>query len=240
MFEAENTYWWYVSLHKIIEIFVRKTKTIDKVRIFDAGCGTGRTLEQLSKYGYVEGIDYEPEAVSFSKSRGLENITCTDLNTWKAGPEKFDYIISSDVICCTGIEDDNKVINNFYEGLNENGFLILNLPAYKILSRKHDRAVFVARRYTRKGIKNQLKKAGFEIYKSTYRFPFLFFALLLKKWVEKLTNDNAVESDLKEIPRFVNNIMNFVMKIENFLINSGLSFPLGSSVFIIAKKPVVK
>ncbi len=240
MFEAENTYWWYVSLHKIIDFFVRKTKKKENPRIFDAGCGTGRTLEVLQKYGYTEGIDYEQEAVKYSLKRNLKNISCADLNTWKNTGEKFDYIISADVICCTGVSDDDAVIRNFYDALNKGGYLILNLPAFRLLSRKHDRAVFVDKRYTRKKINSQLRKTGFTIKRSTYRFPFMFFVLLLKKNIEKITKDDKIESDLKELPKFINNFMNLIMKIENLLISIGLNFPLGSSVFVIAEKKISK
>ena len=236
MYEAENSYWWYVSLHKIIESFVSKTINKPGIRIFDAGCGTGRTLEILSKYGYSEGIDYEPSAIEFAKKRNLKNIYCADLNTWKNTDNKFDYIISSDVISNAGITDDKKVFENLYSSLNSGGYLILNLPAFKILFRKHDKAVFGLRRYRRKELNNILKQSGFQIYRSTYRYPFLFFVLLLKKFIEKFSDDKNVESDLKKSSGFVNKCMTALISGENFFIRCGISFPLGSSVFVVAKK----
>ena len=69
-----------------------------------------------------------------------------DLNVWM--PDKsYDLVICLDVICHAGIADDAKVLKKFHEILNADGILILNLPAFNILERCHDRQVWIKRRY---------------------------------------------------------------------------------------------
>ena len=236
MFESENSYWWYVTLHQITEIFVKKTRKGKNINIFDAGCGTGRMLEILKKYGNVEGIDFSEEAVIFSKQRGLKNVCFGDLNDREFKTDKYDYIISADVICHNGVKDDNEVISKFYKALVPGGFLLMNLPAFNILKRRHDKAVFIKRRYTRKKLKTQLKKQGFTIYRSTYRLPLLFPVLLLKKLIENILKKDKIESDLKSLPVWLNKFLIFIMKIENFKISLGINIPFGSSIFVVAEK----
>jgi len=237
MFHFEDNYWWYRGLHGLIEYFVNKFSGNDiSKKILDAGCGTGKMLKILEKYNFSEGIDISEEAIDFSKQRGLKNVSLQDLTTWHSKPNYYDFIISSDVICCIKSDKDIEICQNFYNSLSQNGKLILNLPAMKILGRNHDKAVYIAQRYERKNFVNELKKIGFKVKLATYRLPILYFIILILKIFEpKSTNETAV-SDLKTIPKFANAILLINNKIENFFIKLGFRFPFGSSLFIIAEK----
>ena len=72
MYELENNYWWYKTLHSLVEKIVEKQKLSNAdLYILDAGCGTGRMLEILANYGHAEGVDYSEQAVMYTKKRGL-------------------------------------------------------------------------------------------------------------------------------------------------------------------------
>ncbi len=237
MFRFEENYWWYVGLHELILFYVNKYSKGDlNKKIFDAGCGTGKMLEMLSNYAHRDGIDFSEEAVSFSKKRGLKNIKVGDLNTWKSEENSYDFIISADVICSIGIKNDIEIIENFMSSLKKGGILILNLPAFESLRRNHDKAVFVAKRYLRKEFISELKKRGYKINFATYRLPFLFFVILIKKFFEKFSKNKDEESDLKNISKPLNSILLFFNRIENFLLKKGLTFPFGSSLFVVLEK----
>jgi ubiquinone/menaquinone biosynthesis C-methylase UbiE len=54
MYELENNYWWYRTLHSLVEKIVIKQNYPQKdISILDAGCGTGKMLELLSKYAII-------------------------------------------------------------------------------------------------------------------------------------------------------------------------------------------
>jgi 2-polyprenyl-3-methyl-5-hydroxy-6-metoxy-1,4-benzoquinol methylase len=244
MFEFENDYWWYRGLHELVGHYVVKLKNAqtnhpsksEPLRIFDAGCGTGRMMELLKPYGIVEGIDYSEEAVNLCSNRGLSNARIGDLNTWNPSPETYHVIISSDVICISGVENDTAVVEKLYRALKPNGFLILNLPAFKALSRKHDIAVFVKRRYRKKRTLRDLKKIGFIPVRASYRLPPLFFIALLKKHLVERFSKKEAESDLKPLPRLINSFLLWMHRIENRVINAGIPLPVGSSLFLVCKK----
>ncbi len=114
MYELETDYWWYKALHELVEFHVKKIAGAEDLRIFDAGCGTGKMVEILNSYGEVEGIDYSEEAVSYCRKRGLKTIKLEDLNNWNPGGELYDVIISLDVIYHAAVEDDMGVLEKFH------------------------------------------------------------------------------------------------------------------------------
>jgi SAM-dependent methyltransferase len=239
MFEFEDDYWWYRGLHDLTRrcvIKFKQTKSNKQLRILDAGCGTGRMMELLEGYGIVEGIDHWEEAISLCKKRGLKNVQKGDLNTWEPPAEAYDVIISNDVIYISTIEDDMAVVEKFHRALKRDGILILNLPAFKVLQRKHDIAVFGVRRYRKKRTLSQLKEIGFVPVNASYRLPWLFFIMLVQKYVVDRLSKGEAESDLKVLPAFINSFLLWMHRLENIIITAGVPLPFGSSLFLVCRK----
>jgi SAM-dependent methyltransferase len=243
MFEFENDYWWYRGLHELVRIYVDKLKKENikagkdnPLHIFDAGCGTGRMMELLDSYGTVEGIDYSEDAVKLCKERGLELAQPGDLNTWEPPAETYDVIISNDVICTSGVEDDLAVVEKFHKALKPGGIVILNLPAFMALRRRHDIAVFGKRRYRKRKTLDDLKKIGFIPVRASYRLPHLFLFILLQKNLVERFQKGKIESDLKKLPSLINSVLLGMHRIENKMISWGISFLFGSSLILVLRK----
>lgn len=241
MYEFENDYWWYRGLHELIRDYIQKladtrTARAEPLHIFDAGCGTGRMMEILSPYGRVDGIDYSEDAIGLCQKRGLTQAQTGDLNTWTPPSQVYDVIISNDVICTSGVTDDMAVIKKFYDALKPQGFLILNLPAFMLLRRRHDIAVFGKRRYRKNQTIADLRKTGFEPIYAGYRLPHLFLIILAQKTlVEPFQKGDAV-SDLKPLPAPLNSVMLLIHRMENTMIRAGVPLPFGSSLFLVCRK----
>ncbi len=236
MFYAEENYWWYVGLHDLIVNIIKKHFNDKNISILDAGCGTCRLMQLLNDEGYnTEGFDYSQIALKFCLQRNIKNIYFADINNWQP-QKKYDVIISADVICSIGIIDDQKIINKFHKALNHNGLLILNLPAFEILRRNHDKAVFIRKRYTKKHVYKLLKNANFSINFITYRLPWLFFIIFFKKIYQKIFNITNSKSDLKQLPKFLNNSFLVLNKFDNFLVHNKIKNFVGSSVFSVSQK----
>jgi 2-polyprenyl-3-methyl-5-hydroxy-6-metoxy-1,4-benzoquinol methylase len=237
MYNLEDTFWWYKALHEIVEYFVKvKSNKNLNTKILDAGCGTGELLKICSNYGNAEGFDYSEVAIDFCKKRGLTQIFQIDLNDWDPDIDKYDIIICNDVLYHSQIKDDFNILNKFYNSLKANGILILSLPAFKILKRHHDEVVMGERRYKKHRVRNELLSIGYEIINCTYRLPVLFLLILIKKIIEKIVPPEKTSSDLNMMPEWINNVFLFFARIENNLIIKNVSFPFGSSLFIVAKK----
>ena len=236
MFLHENEFWWYTTLHSLIVSIIARKKTKD-LTIFDAGCGTGRMMELLQAFGDVSGIDYSEDAVYYSKSRGLKKVSQENLNTWgDSKNECYDIITSIDVLYHKAIQNEDDVLQKFHKSLKKDGLLIINLPAFNLLKREHDKVVYTKRRYLKKSFVAQVEKAGFSVKKATYRMPHLFFIIILQKGLRKIFGDKETNSDVQKIPKYINAFFSFLGRIENYYILNLGNIPFGSSLFIVAKK----
>lgn len=231
--DNENSHWWYRILDDLVEYYVSIYKCNGTINILDAGCGTGRIVSKLSKYGNAFGIDASPTAVEMCRSRGLTDVQIADLNEWK--PEKsFNVIVSLDVLYHKSFSNVDNIIKSFHTALNSNGILVLNLPAFNILKRQHDTVVGGNKRFRIKEIKKMLIKNDFTIHTKTYRLPLLFNLILLRKLF--FSDTGNIKSDLSPIYPPLNKILYLIHRFENEIIKMGFSIPFGSSLFVVAKK----
>jgi SAM-dependent methyltransferase len=239
MYEIENDYWWYRGLHGLVLGALDKFFSGRKdVAILDAGCGTGRMLELIRDRGQenIFGFDSFSEALEFCRQRGLKDVWPEDLSVWQPEENKYDCLISLDVLCHSTIVDDLAVLKKFYRALRPGGILILNLPAFEFLKRGHDAAVWTKKRYRAGGLKKDLLAAGFRIEIMSYRLPWLFFIMFFKKIAEKIFRPKKKESDLKEMPDLANNFFFALNRLDSAALLKGFSLPFGSSVFAVARK----
>ena len=236
MFRFEDWYWWYQGLHALVQAVIREAAQSGPLSILDAGCGTGRMLEMIGDYGRAEGFDFSADAIEWCRHRDLPDCRQMDLNRWEPEAGRWDVIVSLDVLCCEGVEDDRAVLEKFYRALAAGGILILNLPAFPLLRRTHDAAVSSVRRYRRKRVIRELESLGFGIRYAGYRLPPLFAFLLIKKTIEKIFRPGQLESDLRPLPSVLNRMLFGYHRLENGLIRRGIRFPFGSSLFLIAAK----
>jgi len=236
MYHLESNFWWYKVLHELVDTTINKNKPDGDIRILDAGCGTGRMMEICQKFGTVFGIDYSADAVGFAKKRGLNNVEMGDLNDYQFEKDTYNAVVCLDVLYHSAIQNDLAVIEKFYYTLKDDGILIINLPAFEYLKRSHDIVVHTKKRYRKKAFENDLKEIGFTILRSSYRMPHLYFIILISKLFSKKNKSNESESDLQELPAWLNSTLLFFGRVENRWLRNGFSIPMGSSLFTVAKK----
>ena len=70
MLELDDRHWWYRGRRRIIRAELDRLPVPPGARVLDAGCGSGRTLEELGRYGEVSGIELDPGAAGW-RGRGL-------------------------------------------------------------------------------------------------------------------------------------------------------------------------
>ncbi|GAM09064.1 putative S-adenosylmethionine-dependent methyltransferase [Geobacter sp. OR-1] len=240
MYEVEDTHWWYVSLHELICSYIadeRRGKGAP-LDILDAGCGTGRLMQLMERFGTVEGFDMSEHALGFCRARGMEHTRLADLNEVELGENRYDVITSIDVIYHLNVRDEAAVFKKLYRALKPGGLLILNLVAFEFLRSTHDIAVHTRRRYTRASLHPLLTMQGFHIETSSYRpaFPFLPIALyrLVRRILPCSSDPEMVISDVPLPIRVVNDFLLHISRFENRLIRAR-SLPFGTSLFITAR-----
>ena len=238
MYDFEDGHWWYRSLRQTLLHWIQYAQP---QTILDAGTGTGANMQMLLNHGYhVVGVDISDHAIEFCQQRGLNHIAKASITTLPYNDETFDTIISMDVLPFINVRDVPTVLSEFHRCLTPNGYVILNLAALAWLFSEHDIAWDTKKRYRRDEIEQLLQAANFTIVKSTYRIFLLFPFVALIKWITniKRTSDHAVEEtrgDTNKTNAVLNHLFSYVMRVE-FWLNRSLDFPIGSSVFVVARK----
>lgn len=230
MYQVEDTHFWYEGMRKItktlLDQYLPKNK---KLKILDAGCGTGRNIIFLKTYGNVSGFDISPQAIKFCKKRGLKNIKKASINKIPYSENVFNIVTCFDVLYHRRA-NYKEAIKEFYRVLKTDGILLIRVPAYQWLKGYHDQAVHTKHRFEKEELKILLKNNDLEILKASYVNCFLFPLVIFKR----ILNKSSV-SDVKPI----NHILNWIFKIPLFfeaILIKYLNFSFGLSVIIVAKK----
>ncbi len=234
MYIVETQHWWFVARRKIIESTVKKLNFDQGSYILDAGCGNGDNLAVLSKYGDVVAMERDGNAFSKAQSRGIGKVLKGDLpNNIPADVRKDnDLIVLLDVL--EHIDDDAGSLNALRACINDNGSMIITVPAYQFLWTKRDDQHHHKRRYTVNRLKELIESNGWNIKYISYFNTFLFpFALLdrIKQKVFPLAQD----SDLKMPPKYINRLFEKIFSFESKLIGK-IKFPFGLSIIVVAEK----
>ncbi len=235
IYQNEATHFFYVNTHGTVISFIKKYFTIkSRIKILDAGCGTGLLLKKISPFGQVYGVDNHQEAIALSRKRGLKNVRLASVSSLPFKPETFDLITCIDVLYHKDISSDRKVLKEFYRVLKPGGVLILKNPAYDWLRGHHDSIVHTAHRYTKSELNSKLQRAGFKIKKITYAYTFIFPFVLLKRVSGRFFKNSS--SDVEEIPQFLNKLLLTLQTIETRIILI-FNLPFGLSIYSVCQKP---
>ncbi len=62
MLDLDEHHWWYRGRRLIVRTELDRLSLPQSARVLDAGCGSGRTLEDLVDYGTVSGLELDPDA----------------------------------------------------------------------------------------------------------------------------------------------------------------------------------
>jgi len=240
MRSVEDSYWWFTVLRtKVIETLKRHTNPENTIKVLDAGCGTGGMMHSIRLHVpeiNSIGIDFSPQAVQLTSNRNVGPVVRASVNELPFGLELFDVIISLDVVLEQEAVNDRIALAELYRVSRKNAYLILNTTAFHCLRGQHDAAVAVKYRHIKKTLAPILHNAGFVIVEISYWNALLFPLLLIWRPLSRLFTGSATPvSDLAPLPEWLNRLMIMLLRLE-MLLARFISFPFGSSLFVLAKK----
>src|SRR5438874_7403273 len=233
MFRVEETHWWYGALHRLIfQALDAELPDWRKKNVLDVGCGTGAILEQLGNPGKNVGIDLAPDAISFCRQRGLNNVREGDICALPFSDNSFDAVICSSVLYHQWVGDVAGAVREMHRVLRPNGVLLINVPAFPFLHSAHDEAVMTARRFRKWEIRQLLQKQHFKIRRLTYWTTFLFPLAVAARTLggSKMGRDFETEGT-----SFSDRVLSQIMALELRLLRN-VSLPFGVALLAVARK----
>lgn len=235
MFRVEDSLWWYRGMEAISRaVLERICPRGGRLRILDAGCGTGAVLTYLADYGSAVGLDFSPHALRFSRQRGHWRLTGGSVNALPFADGSFDLVTSFDVLCVNGV-DDAQALREFRRVLVPGGRAFLRLPAYDWLRGAHDRAVAIRHRYTVGDVRQRLADAGLQVEHLSYANMWLFPLAVAKRWGERLF-PRQQGSDLTLDIGPLNGLFRAILSSEARWV-AGRGLPFGLTVVAVARRP---
>jgi SAM-dependent methyltransferase len=236
---VEEKHWWFVGRREtILKLIKHNIPQRKDIKILEIGCSGGPLLRLLLSQGYsqVVGIDNSKEAITLCKERGLKNVFIMNGATPHFNNEQFDVIIASDVL--EHIQNDKRAIMGWQKILKRGGIIICFVPALRILWSKHDEDNKHYKRYTKKDLEYLFtENNSFTIVRSSYWNIALFLPILFYRFLTKALATKSSTSQLRDGNFFSNILLIQLLRIENALLNIGINYPIGVSVFVIAQKP---
>jgi ubiquinone/menaquinone biosynthesis C-methylase UbiE len=241
MYRLEDTYWWFVGRHRLIEALFRRyfgapdSAAAASRTLLDVGCGTGAMSARLTRWGKVVSADFSPLALQFSQRRGLRHLVGADAMRLPFQSDSFDAIIALDIL--EHLPDDQAAMCEFFRVLKPGGRVFVLVPAYRHLWSEHDVALMHHRRYVRRELAERFTAAGFHLEKLSHTMTLLYPLVSLQRRLNaRKPPHDPPQAAMPILPASVNAALTQVITVENALARR-LDFPFGVSILTIARKP---
>jgi SAM-dependent methyltransferase len=229
LYELEDGHWWFRGRRAIIWALLQRAGLPNRVRLLDAGCGTGRNLVELGFLGPAAGVDGSPEAVAFCHARGLGDVREAQLDALPFPDGAYDLLIATDVI--EHVDDDEGVLRELRRVAAPGARLLITTPAYRWLWSAHDEEHQHKRRYTRRVLLRRVRGAGWEPEIATYFNSLLLGPIALARALPRGREAN----DYDRTPRLLNGALSLPMRLEAALVRRGVRFPAGVSIGVVCR-----
>ena len=238
MADVEGHHWWYGGMRAIaasmIDAAYAGRRDLD---ILDAGCGSGGNAQFLGRYGSVTGIDLAAEALALGRASVRGGLAQASVLALPCADASFDLVTSFDVLYHRAVPDERTALCEAWRVLRPGGRLLLRLPAYQFLLRRHDREVHTRRRYTSGHVRVLVQASGYAIERCTYINTLLFPLAVAQQLAERALPRFAPHgSTLLPPSAALNEALRWPLAAEAAWVAGGRSFPFGLSVLCLARK----
>lgn len=233
---VDEQHWWYRGRRRVIRAELDRLPLPRPARILDAGCGSGRTLQELVDYGAVSGIELNEEAAALARDRELGDVRIGRLEEmpWQDGA--FDLITCLDVI--EHVPNDVAALSEMLRVCRPGGWLLVTVPAHQALWSVHDEANHHFRRYSRASLRSAAASAGWSVERLSAFNSLLFApAAAVRLAQRRFGTHNGYTSDLALGPPWLNDVLERPLAAEARWLARGRSLPIGLSLLILLRRP---
>ncbi|HEX8159924.1 MAG TPA: class I SAM-dependent methyltransferase [Solirubrobacteraceae bacterium] len=217
MFAADEQHWWYRGRRRVLRAILDRLPLTPGACVLDAGCGSGRTLDELCDYGHACGVDLSDEAVCATAARG-HDVLAGRIEALPFPAATFDLITCLDVIEHT--PDDRCSLRELRRVTRPGGFLVATVPAYPRMWSVHDEVNLHFRRYTCRTLHAAVAAAGWEMSESTHFNSALVPAAAAVRAMHRTSRGG---SELNLTPPALNGVLELPLRAEATALRYGFA-----------------
>lgn len=231
----EEGNFWFQARNALVAWALRKYFP-QSASLLEVGCGTGYVLSGIARTcpnAHLVGSEIFIDGLHFAAQR-VKRASFVQMDARRIPyVDEFDVVAAFDVI--EHIEEDELVLQNFFQALKPGGGVLLTVPQHQWLWSETDTYACHVRRYSARELHAKLERAGFDVVRSTSFMSLLLPALLLSRrgGVRDKAFDPLAEFN---IPTVLNRALGCVLAIERQLVRMGINFPFGGSRLVLARK----
>jgi 2-polyprenyl-3-methyl-5-hydroxy-6-metoxy-1,4-benzoquinol methylase len=241
MLDQEDRHWWYRGRRRIVEEEITRVPIRSSARVLDAGCGSGRLLDELAEYGAVSGLDMNPDSVSIAQRRGHEDVRVGVVEELPWEDETFDLVTCLDVVEHTA--DDRVSMRELRRVVRPEGRLLITVPAYQGLWSSHDVFNRHYRRYDRRMMRAVAADVGLRIERMTYFNSLLLPPAAAVRLAQRFryrrngaSNGNHT-SDVELTPPWLSPALELPLRVEAAWLRGGTrTIPAGLSLMAVLQR----
>lgn len=241
MLDNEDRHWWYRGRRRIVEDELARMTVAPGARVLDAGCGSGRLLDSLTRYGEVSGLDMNPDSVEIARGRGHRDVQQGVVESLPWPDETFDLVTSLDMVEHTA--DDRVALRELHRVTRPGGQFLMTVPAYQALWSTHDVFNNHYRRYDRRMMRALAADTGWTIERTTYfnslLLPPAAVVRLIRRFRHRGPNGNGGAdhtSDVALTPDWLSPTLERALHLEAMWLNERRTLPAGLSLLAIMRR----
>jgi SAM-dependent methyltransferase len=232
--QAEDRHWWYRGRRSVLDRVISGLGLPEeRARILDAGCGSGRNMVELARYGTVTGVELSATSAELARVRNCGEVIEGSVLQMPFESASFDFAVSLDVI--EHLEDDLAALRELRRAVAPGGALLITVPAYQWLWSGHDEINHHHRRYTRRSLQRVAELAGWRQVRTTYFNSLLLPAAIVLRVLDRVNRAKTTESslDLWVPPEPLNWLLQRPLELESAIIGHGGRIPAGLSLLAV-------
>ncbi len=241
MLDHDERHWWYRGRRRIVGDAIAALRLPSGVRALDAGCGSGRMLDELAarpEVAAVAGLDLSPEGVALARRRGHADVREGRVEELPWPDAAFALVLSLDVIEHTA--DDRATLRELRRVTRPDGRLLVTVPAYQALWSRHDVVNGHRRRYDRAMLRALAAESGWTVERLTSFNTLLLPVAALVRLAQRRNADRPVDADhrseLELAPAPLNRMLELPLRIEATWLRGGRrTLPAGLSLLAVLR-----
>jgi SAM-dependent methyltransferase len=241
MLDNEDRHWWYRGRRRIVQRELERLPVPAGAHVLDAGCGSGRLLDELVRYGWhVSGLDMNPDSVEIARGRGHADVQQGVVEALPWEDETFDLVTSLDVVEHTA--DDRVSLRELRRVVRTGGRLLITVPAYQALWSSHDVFNRHYRRYDRKMMRAAAAEVGLTIERMTYFNSLLLPPAAAVRLLQRVrhrgngTATNGHSSDVELTPPWLSPALELPLRLEARWLGRERTLPAGLSLLAVLRR----